>query len=113
MAYYEKFWLIVKNYNVNQAKGGQQSQLLYVNSPVKQPPVHEICPNFAWRVQMGLGSHEKKIEAMQPLTSDFHILASIKCPVKHQPVDHWDQDFAWRVQMGLGLHEKKWRPYGL
>ena len=56
---------------------------------------------------MGLGSHEKKIEAMQPLTSDFHILASIKCPVKHQPVDHWDQDFAWRVQMGLGLHEKK------
>ena len=56
---------------------------------------------------MGLGSHEKKIEAMQPLTSDFHILASIKCPVKHQPVDHWDQDFAPRVQMGLGLHEKK------
>ena len=56
---------------------------------------------------MGLGSHEKKIEAMQPLTSDFHILASIKCPVKHQPVDHWDQDFARRVQMGLGLHEKK------
>ena len=48
-----------------------------------------------------------KIEAMHPLTSDFHILASIKGPVKHEPVDQWDQDFAWRVQMGLGLHGKK------
>ena len=58
-------------------KGGQQSQLLYVTSPIKWPPVDEIDQNFAWREQMGLGFHEKKIEAMWPLTSDFHILASI------------------------------------
>ena len=49
---------------------------------------------------MGLGLQVKKIEAMHPLTSDFHILASIKGPVKHEPVDQWDPDFAWRVQMG-------------
>ena len=84
-------------------KGGQQSQLLYVNSPVKQPPVHKICPNFAWRVQMGLGLHEKKMEAIRPLTLDFHKLASIKGPIKHQPVD---RDCAWRVQMGLGFNKK-------
>ena len=47
---------------------------------------------------------KKKMEAVQPLTSDFHKLASIQGPIKHQPVD---QDCAWRVQMGLGFHEKK------
>ena len=61
----------------NEYDGGQQSQLLYVKSSVKWPPVDEIDQNFAWRAQMGLGFHEKKIEAMWPLTSDFHILASI------------------------------------
>ena len=47
------------------------------------------------------------MEAIWPLTSDFHMLAFMEGPIKHQPVDHWDQDCAWRVQMGLGLHEKK------
>ena len=56
---------------------------------------------------MGLGFHEKKMEAIWPLTSDFHMLAFMENPIKHQPVDYWDQDCAWRVQMGLGLHEKK------
>ena len=44
------------------------------------------------------------MEAVRPLTLDFHKLASIQGPIKHQPVD---QDCAWRVQMGLGFHEKK------
>ena len=58
-------------------KGGEQSQFLYVKSPVKWPPVDEIDRNFARREQMGLCFHGKKIEAIWPLTSDFHILASI------------------------------------
>ena len=44
------------------------------------------------------------MEAIWPLTSDFHMLTSKQGPIKHQPVD---QDCAWRVQMGLDLHEKK------
>ena len=78
---------------------------LYTRSQVDQ--------DCAWRVQMGLGFHEKKMEAIWPLTSDFHMLAFMEDPIKHQPVNYWDQDCAWRVHMGLGFNEKKWRPYGL
>ena len=84
--------------------------LVSIKGPVKHQPVDQWDQDFAWRVQMGLGLHEKKMEAVWRLTSDFHKLASIQGPIKHQPVD---QDCAWRVQMGLGFHEKKWRPYGL
>ena len=68
---------ISKVYKVQKSKGGQQSQLLYVKGPVKQPPVDPRPCNFTWREQMGLGFQEKKVEAIWPLTSDFLILASI------------------------------------
>ena len=47
------------------------------------------------------------MEAIWPLTSDFHMLAFMEDPIKHQPVDYWDQDCAWRVHMGLGFDDKK------
>ena len=69
----------VTNVGLNNSiiKGGQQSQLLYVKGPIKQPPVDPRPQNFTWRAQMGLGVQEKKVKAIWPLTSDFLILASI------------------------------------
>ena len=78
--------------------------LASIKGPVKHEPVDQWDPDFAWRVQMGLGLHGKKMEAIRPLTSDYHKLASIQDPIKHQPVD---QDCAWRVHMGLGFNKKK------
>ena len=56
---------------------------------------------------MGLGFQGKKMGAIWPLTSDFHIPASIKGSIKCPQVVQMDQDSAWKVQMGLGVQEKK------